>query len=89
MAHSTYIGWECYDNSPWEATHPLYDGAPDSPTRSYYVTAPTLADLKIAIELWERENGLDATDEIGVEERYNDAFEPFTDEELWQQKGNW
>jgi|688.fasta_scaffold1156737_1 hypothetical protein len=101
MADYTYIGWECYVRNTvprgntvwvdWEATHPLYDGAPDSPTRGHYVTAPTLAELKVAIELWERENGLNVIDEVGVEEYYNEANQPmpFTDEELWQQKGNW
>lgn len=74
MADFVYLGWECYDRRPWEATHPLYDGAPDSPTRSYYVTANTLADLKVAIELWERENGLDVTDTVGVEKQMDDLY---------------
>lgn len=91
MAHSVYLGWECWDGGyhAWEATHPLYDGAPDSSTKSFYVTAPTLAELKVAIELWERENGLDVTDEIGVEEIYDDTNMEFSDEDNWIFKNNW
>ena len=83
MAHYMYIGWECYegirhrnfgDYLAWEAIHPLYDGGPDSPTRGYYVTARTLAELKVAIELWERENGLDVTDTVGVEKQMDELY---------------
>ena len=68
MADYVYIGWECYSDNGWVATHPMYDGAPDSPTRSYYVRAGTLSKLKVAIELWERENGLDVTEEVGIDD---------------------
>jgi hypothetical protein len=86
-----HLGWEIFQGSihPWEATHPLYDGAEDSKTRSYYVTAASLPEIKVAIELWERENGMNVLDEVGVEEYYHDANQSFTDSELWLQKGNW
>ena len=58
-----YRGWECRQSTyalftwqTWVATHPSYDGAPDSPTRCCYVNGETPDMLKVAIDEWILEN---------------------------------